>query len=81
MARVYLKPGDKITAFFVDLVVIQEAKGRLGYAISFLGDSELKYFPKEPESPRDEDGYGIRYAWDLDPKDKYCGKPYYEREL
>jgi hypothetical protein len=74
MIRTYLKPGDMVTAFFIDLVVIKEAKN-ISYAISHLGDSELKYFPN---GEKDSDGYGIKYAWDLNPKDEHYGKPYWE---
>jgi hypothetical protein len=49
MTRVYLKPGDTVTASFVDLVVIEKPNGKLDYAHNHLGDSELKYFPDEPE--------------------------------
>ena len=79
MARVYLKPGDVVQATFVDLVVAQETRNCLGYAISHLGDSELRYFPEELENLRDENGYEIKYAWDLSPQDEHYGKPYYEK--
>ena len=77
-ARIYLKPGDIVTASFVDLVVVQEAKGYLGYAISHLGDTELRLTPDGQDNP---EGYGceIKYAWELNPKDEHYGKPYYER--
>ena len=83
MTRIYLKPGDVVTAHFVDLVVIEEAKGCLNYAISRLGnydirESDVRYFPDELGCAG-LDGFEIKHAWDVDPKDRHYGKPYYER--
>ena len=67
-----------MTAHFVDLIVIEEAKGCLGYAVNYLGDSTLRYSPEKSGYAGLGD-FEIKYAWDINPKDEHYGKPYYER--
>ena len=78
MTRIYLKPGDVVSTHFVDLVIIEEAAGCFSYTISHLGESDVRYFPDELGCAG-LDGFEIKHAWDVDPKDRHYGKPYYER--
>lgn len=81
MKRIYLKPGDIVTAL-VDLVVIKRKDvDMLNYDLHHVGsNTEIKFFSDEIKNDERDYGYIVKYAWDLNPKNEHYGRPYYEEK-
>ena len=82
MKRIYLKPGDIVSASMVDLVVTEKKNVTgLGYKLNYIdNNTEIKYFSDEMTDDERDYGYLIKYALDLDKNDEHYCAPYYEEK-